>query len=91
MVFQICRLYRDCIHFFYCACVLLFTVNDCTDGDFRLVDGSNALEGRVEVCRGTVWGTITDDFWGIQEARVLCGQLGPYRTDCECTINIACF
>ena len=49
---------------------------DCTDGDIRLVNGSTALQGRVEVCIGGNWGTVCDAQWGTQEAMVACRQLG---------------
>ena len=42
--------------------------------------GSNALEGRVEVCVNGVWGTVCSDLWGSEEASVACGQLGFSRT-----------
>ncbi|XP_014283793.1 uncharacterized protein [Halyomorpha halys] len=37
---------------------------------------SKANEGRVEVRRFGVWGTICDDDFGVQEAKVVCSALG---------------
>ena len=49
----------------------------------RLVDGPNPYTGRVEVYISTgglgSWGTICDDNWDIQDAKVVCHELGyPY-------------
>ena len=47
-----------------------------TQGDLRLVGGTVSTEGRVEFCNNNVWGTVCDDFWGANDATVVCRQLG---------------
>ena len=50
-------------------------IEGCEDGDLRLMDGINNSSGRVEFCHDGEWGTVCDDNFGIQEARVACRQL----------------
>lgn len=48
----------------------------CSDGDLRLRGGISLLQGRVEICMGTVWGSICDSLWSDRDATVVCRQLG---------------
>ncbi len=51
-----------------------------TDTHVRLVNGSSSNRGRVEVFIHNIWGTVCDDSWTENEARVVCRQLGlPYH------------
>ena len=56
--------------------MILLNLPACTNGDIRLIGGSNSYEGRVEICNNNAWGTVCDDFWGTSDANVACRQLG---------------
>ncbi len=57
----------------------MFLIADCIGGEVRLVSGPSSSEGRVEVCFEGVWGTVTGTGFGLQEAVVVCKQLGFFQ------------
>ncbi|KAH3690034.1 hypothetical protein DPMN_191781 [Dreissena polymorpha] len=44
--------------------------------DKRLVNGTHDADGRVEIKVLDTWGTICDDYFGLEEASVICRMLG---------------
>ena len=51
-------------------------VTSCPSTNIRLVGGGDINEGRVEICIHGAWGTVCNDLWGVQDAMVVCNQLG---------------
>lgn len=58
----------------------MFHVCDCLYGAVRLANGdAGPCEGRVEVYHDGQWGTVCDDYWTINNARVSCKYSKVYH------------
>lgn len=56
-----------------CLCSLC---SGCIEGNVRLQGSSVSTEGRVEICRSNLWGTVCESSWDAIDAAVVCIQLG---------------
>ena len=53
-----------------------YLVQVCDNGEARLVNGSTASEGRVEICYAGIWGSVCDNSCDDLDAAIVCMQLG---------------
>jgi hypothetical protein len=59
--------------------------DDCLKGDIRIRDGTHPSNGRVEVCKNGIWGSVCFSGWSDNEAAVVCRHLGHDSNDSKST------
>ena len=60
----------------FCNKMMMFNSTEPDNVAIRLVGGSATYEGTVEIYYDGIWGSICDDSWDTNDARVVCRQLG---------------
>ena len=72
---------NTCIKRQQCRHSQTYFIQDINDVSVRLANGSNQLEGRIEIKLYTKWGTICDDNFNLKAGDVICRMLNMGKAE----------
>ena len=75
LLYSVCAVHCRIVFVHWCVCAVYLQYCVYTASSVRLVGGSDAREGRVEVLYRGQWGTVCDDNLSRTEAAVICSSL----------------
>ena len=76
----------SCIHY------LLYPAGTvCEEEAIRLVNGASNNQGRLEICFNNLWGSVCDDQFDNNEAKVACRQLGYSNYELSVAVGFGYF
>ena len=61
--------------------IILYFSEGYSNGNVRLIGGTSSRRGRVEIWYNSQWNTVCHNSWDINDANVVCQQLGYIRAD----------
>ena len=61
---------------FYASMLIFLSDSECPTPALRLSGGNDVFEGRVEICRNGLWGTVNSYLFDSRDATVVCRELG---------------
>ena len=54
------------------------SLESCAEGGIRLPQYGYFFKGRVQLCKNGTWGGICSDYFDVNDADVVCRQLGYF-------------
>ena len=68
--------------------ILITDSTNCTHGEIKLYGGQFRNEGDLQLCYNGVWVFVCNWWWWIEEANVVCRQLGYANNSCKLSFAI---
>ena len=71
--------------------IIIVDNTNCTHGEIKLYGGQFRNEGDLQLCYNGVWVFLCNAAWWIEEANVVCRQLGYPDNRCKFLFKLHCY